>query len=70
MKLLKKLKTTQIEKNTIRNQLDKANAEIRSLRAELNLADEIHYDEITTANWQNGLITVVAICLVIWIATQ
>ena len=62
--------TDKLELDTANFQLSMAQDEIKSLRAELNLADEIHYDEITGANWINGLLTVAVISLTLWIATS
>ena len=38
-------------------------------QVELNIADEMHYDEIKGYKFYNGLLTCLVISLSIWIAT-
>jgi hypothetical protein len=43
-------------------------AEVELLQAELDLADEIHYDEIKAADRYNDLLAVLVLCMALWIA--
>ena len=61
--------TDKLELDTAHYQLSMAQDEVKCLRAELNLADEIHYDEIKSANVFNGILTAIVIAMSIWIAT-
>ena len=51
------------------NESDYLRKEIKSLRAELDAADEIHFDEIQEAERYNNLMTVLVIVLDIWVVT-
>jgi len=52
----------------LKYELSNARSEIESLRDELNLADEINYDERQEADRYNNLMTSLVIVMAIWIA--
>jgi len=52
----------------LKEELSNARSEIKSLRDELDLADEINYDEIQDAKRYNNIMTALVIVMAIWIA--